>query len=54
LKDLKTGAERQLTNFSREFLTTDFDVSLDGREIVFSRQIDNSDVVLIGLRQNQR
>jgi Tol biopolymer transport system component len=51
MKNLETGAERQLSNFSREFLTTDFDVSLDGREIVFSRQKDNSDVVLVGLPQ---
>jgi hypothetical protein len=49
MKDLQTGAERQITNFSREFLITDFDVSLDGREIVLSRQVDNADVVLIGL-----
>ena len=52
VKDLQTGAERQLTHFSREFLITDFDVSLDGREIVLSRQRDNSDIVLIGLRQH--
>jgi Tol biopolymer transport system component len=51
MKDLQTGGERQLTNLSREFLTTDFDVSLDGREIVFSRQKDNSDVVVIVLPQ---
>ena len=52
IKELQTGAERQLTNFSRESLITDFDVSLDGREIILSRQMDNSNVVLVGLRQN--
>jgi Tol biopolymer transport system component len=52
IKDLQTGVERQLTNFSREFVITDFDVSMDGREIVLSRQLDNSDIVLIGLHQN--
>jgi len=51
IRDLQTGVERQLTNFSREFLITDFDVSMDGREIVLSRQMDNSDIVLIGLHQ---
>ena len=39
--------ERQLTNFSREFLISDFDISSDGKEIVFSRVKENSNIVLI-------
>lgn len=47
LIDLETGAERQLTNFGRDFIIKDFDVSRDGREIVFDRVQENSDIVLI-------
>jgi Tol biopolymer transport system component len=45
--DLQTGRERQLTNFGPDFVIADFDVSPDGREIVFDREQDSSDVVLI-------
>ena len=45
--DLSTGAERRLTNFGPDFMIGDFDVSPDGREIVFDREQDDSDVVLI-------
>jgi Tol biopolymer transport system component len=47
--DLDTGARRQLTNFSREFTTRDFDVSPDGSAIVFDRRQANSDLALIEL-----
>ena len=47
LIDLRTGQQRQLTNFSREFLISDFDISPDGQEIVFSRLKENSNIVLI-------
>jgi len=47
LIDLKTGNQRQLTNFGREFTIGDFDVSPDGREIVFDRLKENADIVLI-------
>jgi Tol biopolymer transport system component len=47
LVDLDTGAERQLTNFGRDVIIKDFDVSPDGREIVFDRVQENSDIVLI-------
>ena len=47
LIDLETGAERRLTNFGRDFIIKDFDVSEDGREIVFDRLQESSDVVLI-------
>jgi Tol biopolymer transport system component len=49
LVDLRTGAERRLTGLHPEFLVRDFDVSPDGREIVFDRVQENSDVVLIDL-----
>lgn len=49
LIDLETGAERQLTNFGRDFIVRDFDVSRDGREIVLDRVQENSDIVLIDL-----
>lgn len=45
--DLGSGRERRLTNFGRNFVIGDFDVSPDGREIVFDRERDNSDIVLI-------
>jgi Tol biopolymer transport system component len=47
--DLSSGAERQVTNFDRSMLIGDFDVSPDGRELVFERAQENSDVVLIDL-----
>ena len=47
--DLGTGRERQLTNFGREFVIGDFDVSPDGRELVFDRARDESDIILIDL-----
>ena len=46
LVDLATGTERQLTDFGAEFVIGDFDLSPDGREIVFDRAQDRSDVVL--------
>jgi Tol biopolymer transport system component len=47
--DLDSGARRQLTNFSRDFTIRDFDISADGREIVFDRRRENSDLALIEL-----
>jgi Tol biopolymer transport system component len=47
LVDLDTGAERQLTDLSREFTIRDFDISADGSEIVFDRVQESSDIVLI-------
>ena len=49
LVDLKTGSERQLTKLGREFAIGDFDVSADGREIVFDRSREESDIVLFNL-----
>jgi Tol biopolymer transport system component len=49
LVDLKTGRERQLTNLGRGFAIGDFDVSADGREIIFDRAREESDIVLFDL-----
>ncbi len=47
LLDLATGQRRQLTNLKGGFTTSAFDVSRDGKEIVFDRLRDNADIVLI-------
>ena len=47
--DLETGRERQLTNLGGGFVIGDFDVSADGREIIFDRARDESDIVLFDL-----
>ena len=46
LVNLTTGLERQLTRLGREFAIGDFDVSVDGREIIFDRAREESDVVV--------
>jgi dipeptidyl aminopeptidase/acylaminoacyl peptidase len=46
-RDLKTGRERQLTALGRRFTIGDFDISSDGRTVVFDRSTDESDIVLI-------
>jgi serine/threonine protein kinase/Tol biopolymer transport system component len=47
VRDLKTGRERQLTALGRRFTIGDFDISPDGRELLFDRSRDESDIVLI-------
>ena len=47
--DLKTGRERQLTKLGREFAIGDFDISPDGREIIFDRAREESDIVVFDL-----
>jgi len=47
--DLRTGRERQLTKLHRGFTIGDFDVSPDGREIIFDRTREESDIVLFDL-----
>jgi Tol biopolymer transport system component len=47
--DLESGRERQLTDLGREFAIGDFDVSADGREIIFDRAREESDIVLFDL-----
>ena len=49
LVDLETGRLRQLTDFGPDSQIWTFDVSPDGKQIVFERYRDNSDVVLIDL-----
>jgi hypothetical protein len=44
--DLESGRTRQLTSLGRESALGDFDVSADGREIVFDRAREESDIVL--------
>ena len=47
LLDLGTGNLRRLTNLRPGFDVRNFDVSPDGRQILFDRFRENSDVVLI-------
>ncbi len=49
LVDLDTGAERQLTSLPSDFDVRDFDLSPDGREVVFERVQERSDLVLLDL-----
>jgi Tol biopolymer transport system component len=48
--DLESGRERQLTNLGPGFTIGDFDLSPDGREIIFDRTREESDIVLFDLR----
>jgi Tol biopolymer transport system component len=47
--DRMTGREQQLTAFGRGFAIGDFDISRDGREIIFDRTREESDIVLFDL-----
>jgi Tol biopolymer transport system component len=47
--DLRTGHDRRLTNLGRGFVIGDFDVSPNGREIIFDRVREESDIVLFEL-----
>ena len=49
LVNLKTGAERQLTELGPEFDVRDFDISPDGRDVVLERVQERSEVVLLDL-----
>ncbi len=49
LVDVATGRMRQLTNLRPGYDVRSFDVSPDGKEILFDRYRENSDVVLIDL-----
>lgn len=50
-KELTTGSWRQLTNFGRDIVINDFDVSPDGFVVVFERVQEHSDVVVIDRAQ---
>ena len=45
--DLKSGAERQLSGLTADFVIRDFDISPDGSRIVFDRVEENSNIALI-------
>jgi Tol biopolymer transport system component/DNA-binding winged helix-turn-helix (wHTH) protein len=47
--DLSTGEERRLTDLQPGFQVQNFDVSSDGKQIVFDRMRDNADVVVMDL-----
>jgi Tol biopolymer transport system component len=49
LFDLAAKSTRQLTRFGESALVATFDVTPDGRHIVFDRSRENSDIVLIEL-----
>jgi serine/threonine protein kinase/Tol biopolymer transport system component len=49
LLDLATGRTRELANLRPDFLIKSFDVSPDGKTILFDRYRENADVVLIDL-----
>ena len=50
-RELTTGSWRQLTNFGRDIVINDFDVSPDGSVVVFERVQEHSDVVVIDRAQ---
>jgi Tol biopolymer transport system component len=47
--DLESGQRRQLTDLKAGSVIQNFDVSPDGKQIVFDRLRDNSDIVLMNL-----
>jgi Tol biopolymer transport system component len=47
--NLRTGQERQLTNLKTNLQMRTFDVTLDGKQIVFDRLRQNSDIAMIDL-----
>ena len=52
LLDLVSGKTRQLTRIADQGLVRTFDISPDGKHIVFDRLRENSDIVLIDLANN--
>jgi hypothetical protein len=51
LLDLPSGRTRQLTRLRPDFIMRSFDVSPDGKTILFDRYRENADVVLIDLQR---
>jgi Tol biopolymer transport system component len=49
MADVDTGEEQQLTNLPDDFDVRDFDVSSDGKAVVFERVQERSDVLLMDL-----
>jgi Tol biopolymer transport system component len=54
LLDLVTQKTRQLSNLHKSAAMRTFDITPDGRSIVFDRLQENSDIVLIDLAREQR
>jgi serine/threonine protein kinase/Tol biopolymer transport system component len=54
LLDLSTNTTRQLTHLDNRAAMRSFDISPDGKQIVFDRLKDNSDIVLIELRGSHK
>ncbi len=54
LLDPATGSRRQLTNLKPGYVARSFDISPDGRQILFDRVQEHSDVVLIELPERGR
>jgi hypothetical protein len=52
LIDLATGVERQLTDVPPAFNIRDFDVSPDGTQLVLERVEEDSDVVLLEMKDS--
>ena len=52
--NLETGARRQLTDLRPGRATRSFDVTPDGKRILFDRVQENSDIVMIDLAQPKR
>ena len=48
--DIATGAQRRLTALKPGYSVPNFDISPDGKEILFDRVQENSDIVLINRR----
>ena len=46
-RDLTSGSWRQLTDFGRDVIIGDFDVSPDGKAVVLERVEEHSDIVII-------
>jgi hypothetical protein len=53
LLDLTTNRTKLLTRLTRHATMRTFDVTSDGKHIVFDRLEDNSDIVLIDLPKQQ-
>jgi Tol biopolymer transport system component len=48
--DLDTGQQHQLTQLKPGTATQNFDISSDGKRIIFDRLLENSDIVVMDLR----
>ena len=51
LYDIQTGSKRRLTDLAQDAAIRSFDVSRDGKQVIFDRIRDNADIVLIDLKR---